>query len=55
MDANTTTPDAVLQQSESDQADDPIFQEEQAHLNELYKKLLGYRDELTHQDRKSVV
>lgn len=49
MDANTTTPDAVLQQSESDQADDPIFQEEQAHLNELYKKLLGYRDELTHQ------
>ena len=49
MDANTTTPDAVLQQSESDRADDPIFQEEQAHLNELYKKLLGYRDELTHQ------
>lgn len=49
MDANTTTPDAVLQQSESDQVDDPIFQEEQAHLNELYKKLLGYRDELTHQ------
>ena len=49
MDANTTTPDAVLQQSESNQADDPIFQEEQAHLNELYKKLLGYRDELTHQ------
>lgn len=49
MDANTTTPDAVLQQSESGQADDPIFQEEQAHLNELYKKLLGYRDELTHQ------
>ena len=49
MDANTTTPDAVLQQSESDQADDPIFQEEQAHLNGLYKKLLGYRDELTHQ------
>ena len=29
--------------------DDPVLVEEQAHLDELYKQLLGFRDDLTHQ------
>lgn len=29
--------------------DDPVFDEEQAHLDELYARLLGFRDDLTHQ------
>lgn len=35
------------EQLESDQHDDPIFQQEQAHLNELYAKLTQIRDDIS--------
>ena len=36
-------------ETQTDHADDPVFAEEQAHLDALYRQLLGFRDELTHQ------
>ena len=36
-----------LESAQGAHADDPIFQQEQAHLSELYAKLLQIRDEIS--------
>ena len=42
-----TTP--IKQELAAEHADDPVYDEEQAHLDKLFAQLIGFRDELTHQ------
>ena len=42
-----TTP--IKQELAAEHADDPVYAEEQAHLDKLFAQLIGFRDELTHQ------
>ena len=42
-----TTP--IKRELAAEHADDPVYAEEQAHLDKLFAQLIGFRDELTHQ------